>query len=51
MLFTKQLIMSLLKPERKVLKQESAEEMPQNKINQHKGKKSETTGFLNKAMP
>lgn len=42
--------MSLQKPKRKVLKQE-AQEMPQNKINQHKGEKSENTGFLNKVMP
>jgi len=43
--------MSLQKPKRKVFKQEAAQETPQNKINQHKGEKSETTGFLNKAMP
>lgn len=51
MLFTKQLIMSLQKPMRKILKQDAAEETPQNKIHQHKGEKSETTEFLNKAMP
>lgn len=28
-----------------------AQEMSQNKINQHKKEKSETTGFLNKDMP